>query len=214
MPLARDLSQRFGSYRENREDLFQVACLGVVKAVDRFDPYRGPSLPSYVVPTVLGELKRHIRDQGWSVRVPRELQEQYLRVAAEEQRLAQALGRAPSMSELAAATGLGEEQVLAAKHAGSARDASSLDARLGDADDSAAVVDLVGEPHDPFEAVDRRDAVVQAWLTLPDAEQEVVRLRVNEDLPQREIGDRIGYSQMHVSRLMRRAIGSLAEAAA
>ncbi len=214
LPLARDFAQRYSYTDEPMDDLVQVASLGLIKAIDRFEPGRGTKFTSYAAPTILGELKRHFRDKGWALHVPRELQERTLAVSRETERLSKELGRSPTVKEVAASLKTTPERVLEANEASGAYEAASLDAPTAREDgESAALVEMLGEDDRQYELVDTRDAVGTAWGELPPIEQAVLRLRFMEDLTQREIGERIGYSQMHVSRLLRRALNRLEAAA-
>lgn len=215
LPLARDLALRYSYTDEPFDDLFQVACLGLIKAVDRFQPDRGSKFTSYAAPTILGELKRHFRDKGWSIHVPRDIQERTLAVSHATEGLSKDLGRSPKVREVAAALGCTVEKVLEAQDAAASYDAASLDAPATREDDeSASLVDLLGGPDDGYELVENRHAIASTWRALPEVERDVLELRFMYDLTQREIGVRIGYSQMHVSRLLRRALTRLESAAA
>ena len=212
LPLARQLARRYAGAGEPLEDLVQVASLGLVKAVDRFDPSRAVAFSSFAVPTILGELKRHFRDKTWALHVPRGLQDLSLRLTRETERMATSLGRSPTAGELSRATGLSVEAVLEGQAAGSAYGASSLDEPVEAGDESAPLIELLGADDDQYALVEDRLEMVGAWQALPPVQREVLRLRFIEDLTQREIGDRIGYSQMHVSRLLRQALAALADA--
>jgi RNA polymerase sigma-B factor len=216
MPLARDLALRYRYTDEPVEDLTQVAYLGLLKAIDRFDAGRGTRFTSYAVPTILGELKRHFRDKGWALRVPRDMQERVMAVNKESEILAKRLGRSPSVREIAERLGCSAEDVLEAREAANSYEAASLDAPVGgaDPDDAPTVSDTIGSVDGGYELIESRDAIAGAWRALPERERRVLHLRFVEDLTQREIGDRIGVSQMHVSRLLRRALERLQSAAA
>jgi RNA polymerase sigma-B factor len=214
-PLARDLALRYVYTDEPFDDLLQVACLGLIKAIDRFEPGRGTKFTSYAAPTILGELKRHFRDKGWALHVPRDLQELAMAVSRETEALSKTLGRSPKLAEVANALGCAVEDVLEASEAAASYDATSLDAPAArDDEDSATLVDLLGGDDPAYELVERRDAIASTWRALPEVERQVLELRFMHDLTQREIGERIGYSQMHVSRLLRRALTRLETAAA
>ena len=214
LPLARDLALRYTYTDEPFDDLLQVASLGLIKAIDRFEPGRGTKFTSYAAPTILGELKRHFRDKGWALHVPRDLQERTLAVSRESEALSKQLGRSPKVREVAAALGCSVEHVLEAQEAAASYEAASLDAPTGRDDDEAApLVDMMGTNDSGYELVESRDAIASTWKALPDVERQVVELRFMHDLTQREIGERIGYSQMHVSRLLRRALNRLETAA-
>ena len=215
MPLARDLALRYTYTDEPFDDLLQVASLGLIKAIDRFEPGRGTKFTSYAAPTILGELKRHFRDKGWALHVPRDLQERTLAVSRETEALSKRLGRSPKVREVADALGCTVEEVLEAQEAAASYEAASLDAPATREDgDAASLVDLMGEEDSSYELVESRDAIVSTWQALPEVERKVLELRFMHDLTQREIGEQIGYSQMHVSRLLRRALNRLETAAA
>jgi RNA polymerase sigma-B factor len=215
LPLARDLALRYTYTDEPFDDLLQVASLGLVKAIDRFEPGRGTKFTSYAAPTILGELKRHFRDKGWSLHVPRDLQERTLAVSRATEVLSTELGRSPKVREVAEHLGCSVEQVLEAQEAAASYEAASLDAPTARGDEeSASLVELLGGEDSAYELVEDRDAIASTWLALPEVERKVVELRFMHDLTQREIGERIGYSQMHVSRLLRRALNRLESAAA
>jgi RNA polymerase sigma-B factor len=214
LPLARDLALRYTYTDEPFDDLLQVASLGLVKAIDRFDPDRGVKFTSYAAPTILGELKRHFRDKGWALHVPRALQDRTLAVSRETEALSKRLGRSPKPREVAQALGCSIERVLEAQEAAASYEAVSLDAPTARDDDEAApLVDMIGAEDSAYELVEDRDAIALTWRALPELERQVVELRFMSDLTQREIGERIGYSQMHVSRLLRRALDRLETAA-
>jgi RNA polymerase sigma-B factor len=215
LPLARDLALRYTYTDEPFDDLLQVASLGLIKAIDRFEPGRGTKFTSYAAPTILGELKRHFRDKGWALHVPRDLQERTLAVSRESEHLSKKLGRSPKVREVAQALGCSVEAVLEAQEAAASYEAASLDAPTArDDDEAAALVDLMGQEDSAYELVESRDAIASTWQALPDVERQVLELRFMHDLTQREIGEHIGYSQMHVSRLLRRALNRLEKAAA
>jgi RNA polymerase sigma-B factor len=215
LPLARDLALRYTYTDEPLEDLVQVASLGLIKAIDRFEPGRGTKFTSYAAPTILGELKRHFRDKGWSLHVPRDLQERTLALSGATETLSKELGRSPKVREVAAHLGCSIEQVLEAQEAAASYEAASLNAPAArDDGESAALVDLLGQDDSSYELVEDRTAIASTWHALPEVERQVLELRFMHDLTQREIGERIGYSQMHVSRLLRRALTRLETAAA
>jgi RNA polymerase sigma-B factor len=211
LPLARSLAGRYARAGESLDDLVQVATIGLIKAVDRFDPTRGIAFSSFAVPSILGELKRHFRDHGWAARVPRPLQERVLRVNATVERLASELGRAPKPREVAAESGFSVEDVLEALEAGTAFDSVSLDAPLsrGERGGTATYADSVGEVDPRLELIEYRSVVAATLRAMPKREREVLALRFAEDMTQSEIAARVGVSQMHVSRLIRRALARL-----
>jgi RNA polymerase sigma-B factor len=215
LPLARDLALRYTYTDEPFDDLLQVASLGLVKAIDRFSPDRGSKFTSYAAPTILGELKRHFRDKGWALHVSRDLQERTLAVSREAEALSKRLGRSPKPREVAQALGCSVEEVLEAHEAAASYEAASLDAPTArDDDESAPLVDMIGTDDPAYELVEDRDAIASTWKALSEVDRKVLELRFMSDLTQREIGDRIGYSQMHVSRILRRALSRLENAAA
>ena len=207
LPLARQLARRYQRGGEPLEDLVQVASLGLLKAIDRFEPDRPTAFSSFAVPTILGELKRHFRDRGWSVRVPRDLQEMAVRVDRVAEDMARQLGRAPTPAEIADEIGTTTERVLEAREAAGAYRAVSLD-RPRD-DDEEVVSEVFGVEDPGFGLAEDAATVERLMAVLSDREREVLRLRFAEDLTQSEIGARVGVSQMHVSRLIRQAIARL-----
>jgi RNA polymerase sigma-B factor len=216
LPLARSLARRFASGGEPLEDLEQVAALALVKAVDGFDPLRGTAFSSYAVPCIAGAIKRHFRDCGWSVRVPRELQERAMTVHQLEDELTSAMGESPTVDELAEATSLSPEDVLEARAAYRALHASSLDAKTqADADDEApSLLDTLGTTEEGYGNAIDHAALDTLMGELEDRDRAIVQLYYRDELTQSEIGERLGYSQMHISRLLRRAVGELEKAAA
>jgi len=212
LPLARQLARRYQRGGELLDDLNQVASLGLLKAVDRYDPERQTAFSSFAVPTILGELKRHFRDKGWSVRVPRDLQELAVRLEPVSEELNRELGRPPTPAEIAERTGTTVEQVLEAREAAGAYRAVSLDRpREDDEEEGAGIVLGIEDPG--FGVAEDSATVERLMRVLNDREREVLRLRFAEDLTQAEIGQRVGVSQMHVSRIIRQAIARLREAA-
>lgn len=210
MPLARSLARRYDRSSEPFEDLLQVASLGLLKALDRFDPEMGHPFASFAVPTILGEMRRHFRDAGWSVHVPRGSQERALKVRDAQERLANSHGRAPTVNELAEYLELSMEEVIDALQAIQAYESLSLDApRPGATDESTSYGDAMGKEDERYELVEL-DATVSAVLgRIPQREREILRMRFVEDLTQTEIATRIGISQMQVSRLLRRSLDQL-----
>jgi RNA polymerase sigma-B factor len=212
MPFVRKMALRYNYTNEPLDDLVQVACLGLLKAIERFDPNRGYRFASFAAPTILGELKRHFRDRGWGVHVPRDLQEQALAMGRARERLTQGLGHSPAVQELADALGWPLEQVLEAIDVVRSYETTSLDAPVArDDEDTAALVESLGCEEDGFDLAERREAIAQTWSELSELERRVVALRCMHDLTQREIGEEVGYSQMHVSRLLRRSVTRLVE---
>jgi RNA polymerase sigma-B factor len=214
LPLARQLARRYQRGGEPLDDLIQVASLGLLKSIDRFDPSRETAFSSFAVPTILGELKRHFRDKGWSVRVPRDLQELAVKVDRVGEQIGTELGRAPTPAEIAESIGVTSEQVLEAREAAAAYRAVSLDRPRDEEDDEAGgIADSVGEEDPGFSLAEDAATVQRLMRVLTEREREVLRLRFEEDLTQSEIGERVGVSQMHVSRLIRQSVARLREVA-
>jgi RNA polymerase sigma-B factor len=209
LPAARQLARRYARSHESIDDLAQAATVGLIQAIDRFDLSRDTGLSTYAFPTMAGELKRYLRNTRWTVHMPRGMQERALMVRRASERLATTLDRSPSTAELAEATGLTVEEVLEALLAESARDPASLEAPRHEDDDAASLADTVGRGDQGFERIEDRSAVAAALRTLPDRERRIVELRFAEELTQSEIAERVGVSQMQVSRLLRRAIGRM-----
>jgi RNA polymerase sigma-B factor len=206
-PLARSLALRYKGGTEPIEDLFQVAELGLVKAIQGFDPERRRPFAAYAVPTILGEIKRHFRDRVWNLRLPRDLQETSMAVAKAERELANELGRKPTIEEIATELELEPEAVGEALEGAAARSTLSLDAPRSDEEGAATVGDSIGSVDTAYDRVEARLASATAKLT--DRERLVLGLRFEHGIPQRAIGDRIGVSQMQVSRISRRALDKL-----
>jgi RNA polymerase sigma-B factor len=197
--LARILARRFANRGEPYDDLFQVASLALIKAVERFDPERGVEFSTFATRTVLGELKHHFRDRGWSVRAPRRLQELYLELGQALGMLSQEFRRSPTIGELAAHLGVPEDAVLEAMEAGQGYRSSSIDAPDDEQEPLSA---RLGGDDLSFVGFENRTVLVQALATLPQREQLILQLRFFEGLTQSEIAARVGLSQMHVSRLL------------
>jgi RNA polymerase sigma-B factor len=209
MRLAEFLARRFVHRGEPLDDLRQVALVGLLKAVERFEPDRGLQFSSFAMPTIVGELKRHFRDRGWAVRVPRRVQELHLELDRTIAALSQELGRPPTPREIAARAGVQEEDVLESMEASSLYRLPSIDAiRSGD-DAAGAPAERLGEVDAEMGAVDNRLAVGELLSLLPEREQTIVYLRFFEGLTQSEIAEHVGISQMHVSRLLVRSLETL-----
>jgi RNA polymerase sigma-B factor len=210
VPFARKLAIRYIHSREPVDDLVQVASIGLLNAIDRFDPEHGKKFTTFAAPTILGELKRHFRDKGWTIHVPRDLQERALAVSRHAERLSTELSRSPTLDELAHALDCTVEQTVEAIDAGENYQLTSLDAPVADDDeDHCSLGDMLGAEDDGFELAEDRQALASSWAQLPPLERQVLGLRLVHGLTQREISRRIGYSQMHVSRLLRRSMLSL-----
>jgi RNA polymerase sigma-B factor len=211
LPLARSLANRYTGGPEPTEDLHQVASLGLVKAIEGFDPSLGFTFASYAAPTILGELKRHFRDRGRQVHLPRGLQERIAEIDRAVDTLPTKLGRAPSAADVARHTGLDLEEVLEAMEAASARRPYSLDATVGPDEDAAVLADTIGDEDPAFQTIEYGEAIARTLELLPERERTILNLRFVEDLTQSEIAERVGISQMHVSRLLRRALDAVRE---
>ena len=211
LPLARSLALRYRATPEPLDDLFQVASLGLVKALDGFDPERGKGFSAFAAPTILGELRRHFRDRVYELRLPRDLQDRTMAVRAAAAALSDELGQTPTVSQIAERLELSEEEVLETFVADSARRTLSLDApRSREDEDSEPMIETVGGQEAGYERVELQLAAQGAELT--QRERSVLSLRFEDDLTQREIGRRLGVSQMQVSRVMRTALGKVLEA--
>jgi RNA polymerase sigma-B factor len=217
LPLARSLARRYSGGSEPLEDLEQVACLALVRAVDGFDPARGTAFTSYAVPSIAGAIKRHFRDNGWSVRVPRDLQELALRVERISDELLAESGHAPTAARIAdrAGAGIDVEHVLEAREAFRALHSDSLDRPRGgrDDDDAASLLDTLGDADLELGRAHDRAALAAVLDTLDERDRTIIHLYFRDELTQAEIGRRLGYSQMHVSRLLRQAVERLRLAA-
>jgi RNA polymerase sigma-B factor len=209
-PLAEYLARRFYGRGEPLEDLIQVASIGLIKAIDRFDTERGVKFSTYATATVVGELKRHFRDKGWALRVPRRLQEAGMSVGRTVTDLSQELGRAPTVKEIGRRTGLSEEEVLQAMETAQAYTASSLDAPTDE--EGATEGERLGEEEEAFELLEGWTSVAPAIRDLPRRERTLLYLRFFRGLTQTQIAEELGISQMHVSRLLTRTLEELRRA--
>ncbi|MFC4604344.1 SigB/SigF/SigG family RNA polymerase sigma factor [Rhodococcus kronopolitis] len=211
LPLAEHIARRFCGRGEPYDDLVQVARLGLINAVNRFDVGRGSDFVSFAVPTIMGEVRRHFRDTGWAVRVPRRMKETHLRIAAAVATLSQRLGRAPTAGEIAAELGIGVEEVSEGLIAGSAYRTISFDATAGDREHELALVETLGVEDDALETVEELAAVGPALARLPVRERTVLVLRFYGSMTQTQIAERLGISQMHVSRILSKTLSRLRE---
>jgi RNA polymerase sigma-B factor len=212
LPLARKLARRYVQSSEPYEDLVQVACLGLVKAVERFDPERGFAFSSFAVPTIVGELKRYFRDTAWALHVDRGAQERARKITDAQQKMSSRSGRMPTVDDLAQYMEMTVEEVLDGLQTAEAYGAISLDAPLStDDDEDCSRLDAIGEEDERLEAVDDHATIFAAARHLPAREREILYLRFGEDLTQSEIADRVGVSQMQVSRHLRRSLHRLRE---
>jgi len=209
LELARRLARRFAHRSESLDDLEQVASIGLIKAVEGFDPELGFAFSAYATRTILGELKRHFRDRGWSVRAPRRVQELYLHLGQTTEDLAHSLGRAPTLTEIATAADASEEEVLEALEAGRGYRSASLDEPGAD---GGTPQDRLGREDPDYAHAEDRTVLLPVMATLPERERTILHMRFVEDLTQSEIAERVGISQMHVSRLLARSLQQLRSA--
>ncbi len=210
LPLARQLARRYARPNEPIDDLCQVASVGLLKAIERFEPARGNAFSTFAVPTIVGELKRYFRDTGWAVHVPRPIQERIGHVNKCVAELTRTTGSSPSPTEVAECTGASVEEVLEAMDAARAFDAVSLDTPRGpDGDEGTAYADTVGAHDERYDMVEYNAVIGPTMAALPDRDRLILRLRFERDLTDAEIADRLGISQMHVSRIIRRSLDRL-----
>ena len=205
LPLVRSLARRYAGRGEALEDIEQVGAIGLLKAIDRFELGRGVSLATFATPTVVGEIKRHFRDKGWAIRVPRALQELNARMSAGIDRLTSRLGRSPTVAEIALELKSTPEEVLEALEVGTAYTTLSLSGGPG-GEEEADPLESLGEEDEEFARSEDRAALAPAMSRLPARERDILRMRFEEGLPQTQIAERVGLSQMHVSRLIRKAL--------
>ncbi|WP_133912478.1 RNA polymerase sigma factor SigF [Streptomyces sp. NBC_00582] len=210
LPLVEHLARRFRNRGEPLDDLTQVATIGLIKSVDRFDPDRGVEFSTYATPTVVGEIKRHFRDKGWAVRVPRRLQELRLALTTATAELSQQHGRSPTVHELAEKLAISEEEVLEGLESANAYSTLSLDVPDTD-DESPAVADTLGAEDEALEGVEYRESLKPLLEDLPPREKRILLLRFFGNMTQSQIAQEVGISQMHVSRLLARTLAQLRE---
>jgi RNA polymerase sigma-B factor len=211
LPLVRYAAARFRSRNEPMEDIVQVGTIGLIKAIDRFDAGRGVEFPTFAMPTVVGEIKRFFRDTSWSVRVPRRLQELRLALTRASDDLAQQLDRSPTVGELAACLGVTEEDVVDGLAVGNAYTASSLDSPPPEEDGEGSLADRLGYEDSALEGVEYRESLKPLLAQLPPRERRIIMLRFFSNMTQSQIGEEVGISQMHVSRLLTRTLAQLRE---
>ncbi|MBN1321887.1 MAG: RNA polymerase sigma factor SigF [Thermoleophilia bacterium] len=210
LPLVRSLARRFASRGQPVEDLIQVGSIGLIKAVDRFDLDRGVELSTYATPTILGEIKRYFRDKGWAVKVPRALQDLNVRLNKVIEQLTVELRRSPTIAELATATQVSEEEVVEALESGRAYSSVSLfSGGASDDDESLELLDYLGTEEEAYEVFEQRRVLAPAMARLDPRERLILHLRFFEGMTQTQVATRIGISQMHVSRLIRKSIENL-----
>ncbi|MFD1150025.1 SigB/SigF/SigG family RNA polymerase sigma factor [Saccharothrix hoggarensis] len=211
LPVAKHIARRFGHRGEPYDDLVQVATVGLINAVDRFDPERGSDFLSFAVPTIMGEVRKYFRDSSWSVRMPRRLKELHLAINAGSARLSQELGRAPTPSELAQHLGLSREEIHEGLAAGNAYHSASLDDLLVADDSSISLGSTLGEEDPELEAIEQREALHPLLEKLPERERKIVVMRFFGNMTQTQIAQKVGISQMHVSRLLAKTLRQLRE---
>lgn len=211
LPLAEHIARRFDGRGESHDDLVQVARVGLVNAVDRFDVARGFDFVSFAVPTIMGEVRRHFRDAGWAIRVPRRMKELHLSLSKATSDLSQRLGRSPTVSELAAELGLDPEEVSQGLIAGNAYQTVSVDSTAGNRTDDVPLLDTLGDYDTALENVENHEALRPLLASLPERERTVVLLRFFGNMTQTQIAEKLGISQMHVSRLLARTLAQLRE---
>ncbi|MGI8805723.1 MAG: SigB/SigF/SigG family RNA polymerase sigma factor [Thermoleophilaceae bacterium] len=208
LPLVRALARRYAGRGEPLEDIEQVGAIGLLKAIDRYELSRNVALTTYATPNVVGEIKRHFRDRGWTIRIPRGLQELNSRMSATIERLTSSLGRSPTIAEIGRELGATPEQVLEALEAGSAYAPMSL-SPAPSSDGDLDPLEALGSEDQAFERSEERATLEPALRGLPDREREILRKRFEEGLTQTQIAEQIGISQMHVSRLIRKSLGRM-----
>src|SRR3954447_19740940 len=206
MSLVRSLARRYSYRGEQLEDLVQIGAIGLLKAIDRFDLERGVELTTYATPNIIGEIKRHFRDKGWSVRVPRGLQELNVQLSRLVEQLTVQLGRSPTIAELAKASGSTEEEVLEALEAGRAYSSLSLSTGGGDGEDELDPLESIGTEEHQYEVSEYRAVLAPGFRVLDERERKILQLRFFDGLTQSQIAQQVGISQMHVSRLIRRSL--------
>jgi RNA polymerase sigma-B factor len=209
--LARYLAVRFANRGEQLDDLIQVATLGLIKSIDRFDAERGVEFTTYATPTIIGEIKRHFRDKGWAIRVPRRLQELNIAVNRELESAAIELGHAPTVKELAQRLSASDEEIIEAQELGQMYNVLSLDSELASPSSTgvATLVDYLGESDPELRLFENKLHLESAMTILDRRERVILYLRFYEGMPQAQVAKRLGVSQMHVSRLQQRALGKL-----
>ncbi|MDP9167516.1 MAG: RNA polymerase sigma factor SigF [Actinomycetota bacterium] len=209
LPLADHIARRFDGRGEPRDDLVQVARVGLVNAVIRFDVDAGSDFVSFAVPTIMGEVRRHFRDNSWSVKVPRRLKELHLRLGAATAELSQRLGRAPTPSELAAELEMDREEIVEGLVAGSSYNTLSIDGAGSGTDEAPAIADTLGDVDLNLDQIENRESLRPLLASLPERERQVLLLRFFESMTQTQIAERVGISQMHVSRLLAKSLTRL-----
>ncbi|WP_285030958.1 MULTISPECIES: SigB/SigF/SigG family RNA polymerase sigma factor [Mycolicibacterium] len=210
LPLADHIARRFEGKGEARDDLLQVARIGLINAVKRFDVEMGSDFASFAVPTIMGELRRHFRDNSWSVKVPRRMKELHLQIGTASAEMSQRLGRAPTASELAVELGIDRDEVLDGLMAGSSYKTTSIDGAAG-SEERPSLAETLGDVDPGLEKVEYREALRPLLDELPERERTVLVLRFFESMTQSQIAAKVGISQMHVSRLLAKTLAQLRE---
>jgi RNA polymerase sigma-B factor len=211
LPLVQFLARRFRDRGEPVDDLVQVGTIGLIKAVDRFDIERGVEFSTYATPTIVGEIKRHFRDKGWAIRVPRRLQELRMAIGQATAELSQKSGGSPTVAELAHHLGISEDEVLEGLEGSQAYSTSSLDAQLGPDEEGAQLSDRLGEDDPELEQIEYRESLKPLIAALPARERRILVLRFFHGMTQSQIAEEVGVSQMHVSRLLTKSLAVLRE---
>ncbi|HSE71479.1 MAG TPA: RNA polymerase sigma factor SigF [Nocardioidaceae bacterium] len=211
LPLVEHLTRRFLNRGEPYDDLLQVGTIGLIKAIDRFDPERGVEFSSYATPTIVGEIKRYFRDKGWAIRVPRRLQELRISISNATAALTQDLGRSPTVSEIARHVGVTDEEVIEGLESANAYSTLSLDATDSSEDSALSMLDSIGEEDEALEHVENRESIKPLLEALDPREKHILTLRFFRGMTQSQIAKEIGVSQMHVSRLLNKTLAQLRE---
>jgi RNA polymerase sigma-B factor len=214
LPLVEHFARRFLNRGEPFDDLLQVGTIGLIKAIDRFDLGRGVEFSTYATPTIVGEIKRHFRDRGWAIRVPRRLQELRITIAAATAELTQDLGRSPTVNELAVKVGVSQEEIIEGLESANAYSTLSLDAPDASEDSALSMIDVIGEDDEALQHVENRETIKPLLEALDPREKHILTLRFFRGMTQSQIAAEIGISQMHVSRLLARTLAQLRESLA
>jgi len=209
LPLVEHLTRRFLNRGEPHDDLLQVGTIGLIKAIDRFDTKRGVEFSTYATPTIVGEIKRHFRDKGWAIRVPRRLQELRISISAATAELTQSLGRSPTISEIARTVGVSNEEIIEGLESANAYSTLSLDATTDSSDSALSMLDTIGADDLALEHVENRESIKPLLDELHPREKHILTLRFFRGMTQSQIATEIGISQMHVSRLLNKTLAQL-----
>ncbi len=209
LPLVEHLARRFRDRGEPHDDLVQVGTIGLIKAVDRFDPDRGVEFSTYATPTIVGEIKRHFRDRGWTIRVPRRVQELRAHISRAAAELSQSTGRSPTVRELAEHLGVDEDDIVEGLESSHAYSTMSLDSPVSGEDGAVSLGTTIGSDDDALEGVEFRESLKPLLDALPERERSIIVMRFFHNLTQAQIAEQVGVSQMHVSRLLTRSLAQL-----